>query len=472
MKRFETPKKTLGTLDPEAAGNLIAAAADVALIVDGDGVIRDVAFGSEDFSREGCADWIGQPWSATVTVESRPKVEALLREAASKVPPRARHVNHPSPRGIDVPVMYSAVQVGRNGRVVAVGRDLRSVAALQQRLIEAQQSLERDYWRFRQVETRYRLLFQRASEAVLIVDASTFKVVEANPAAGQLLGETARGVVGRGVLENFDADSAQAIQTLLACVRAATLADDLRVRLADSGRELMLSASMFRQDNVSLFLIRLSAVGEGVMPGATPKHESVLLQVVDSAPDAFVVTDPKGRVLTANRAFVELVQSTSEAQVRGESIERWLGRSGVDLSVLTANLRQHGSVRLFATVVRAENGDTTEVEVSAVSVPHASEPCLGYVIRNVGWRPATDSHAGRAAPRSVEQLTKLVGRVPLRDLVRESTDLIEKLCIEAALELTRDNRASAAEMLGVSRQSLYVKLRRYGMVADDGDSET
>ena len=41
--------------------------------------------------------------------------------------------------------------------------------------------------------------------------------------------------------------------------------------------------------------------------------------------------------------------------------------------------------------------------------------------------------------------------------------MIERLCIEAALELTRDNRASAAEMLGLSRQSLYAKLRRYGL---------
>jgi DNA-binding NtrC family response regulator len=63
----------------------------------------------------------------------------------------------------------------------------------------------------------------------------------------------------------------------------------------------------------------------------------------------------------------------------------------------------------------------------------------------------------------VEQLTELVGQVSLKDLVRESTDLIEKLCIEAALELTGDNRASAAEMLGLSRQGLYSKLRRYGI---------
>jgi DNA-binding NtrC family response regulator len=53
--------------------------------------------------------------------------------------------------------------------------------------------------------------------------------------------------------------------------------------------------------------------------------------------------------------------------------------------------------------------------------------------------------------------------VSLKELVRESTDMIERLCIEAALEVTGDNRASAAEMLGLSRQSLYVKLRRYGL---------
>ncbi|MFX9116121.1 helix-turn-helix domain-containing protein, partial [Acinetobacter baumannii] len=61
--------------------------------------------------------------------------------------------------------------------------------------------------------------------------------------------------------------------------------------------------------------------------------------------------------------------------------------------------------------------------------------------------------------------------VPLRDLVREATDVIEKLSIEAALELTRDNRASAAEMLGLSRQSLYVKLRRFGLAEQVGEGE-
>ena len=61
------------------------------------------------------------------------------------------------------------------------------------------------------------------------------------------------------------------------------------------------------------------------------------------------------------------------------------------------------------------------------------------------------------------------GGVPLEDIVRETADRIEEWCIEAALQLTGDNRASAAEMLGLSRQSLYIKLRRFDLV--DGSVE-
>jgi transcriptional regulator PpsR len=114
-------------------------------------------------------------------------------------------------------------------------------------------------------------------------------------------------------------------------------------------------------------------------------------------------------------------------------------------------------------VMRAEDGGTVQVEISAVSVRNAGQSCFGYAVRNVGPRVHVSSRAAKELPRSVEQLTELIGRVALKDLVREATEVIERLSIEAALELTGDNRASAAEMLGLSRQSLYVKLRRYGL---------
>jgi transcriptional regulator PpsR len=131
--------------------------------------------------------------------------------------------------------------------------------------------------------------------------------------------------------------------------------------------------------------------------------------------------------------------------------------------VLIANLKQRAVVRLFATTMHGEYGTSADVEISAVAVSLRTQPCLAFTIRNVGRRLAADSRGGREVPRSVAQMTELVGRVPMKDLVREATDVIERLCIEAALELTGDNRASAAEMLGLSRQSLYVKMHRYGL---------
>lgn len=175
-----------------------------------------------------------------------------------------------------------------------------------------------------------------------------------------------------------------------------------------------------------------------------------------------MVTDRGGRIVAANGAFLELAQLTTGQQAQGEPLDRWLGRPGVDLDVLVANLRQHGAVRLFATVVRGEHGASAKVEASAVALG-GREAAFGFVVRDVGRRLAPEPVAGRVLPRSVEQLTEVVGRVPLKDIVRETTDVIERLCIEAALELTRDNRASAADLLGLSRQSLYTKLRRYGL---------
>ena len=69
----------------------------------------------------------------------------------------------------------------------------------------------------------------------------------------------------------------------------------------------------------------------------------------------------------------------------------------------------------------------------------------------------------RELPRTAEQLTQLVGRVSLREIVSETTDVSERMCIEAALNLTSNNRASAAEIWGVSRQTLYSKLNRFGL---------
>jgi transcriptional regulator PpsR len=465
VKQFSAAKKWLSDLDGEAVAKLISIAADVTLVVSDakQGVIRDVAFGSDELAAAVSDKWIGKPWVDTVTVESRQKIAALLKDSGAKGPPRWRMVNHPSSMGPDLPMQYTAVQLSDGGKVAAFGRSMQPMAALQQQLVNAQQSMEREYLRVRQAEARHRLLFQVASEAVLIVDAATYKVIEVNPAAAKLLGEGNKRMMGRLFPEGFDEESTLALQSLLGAVRATGRTDEVKVRTAAGDREFVTSASLFREAQATFFLIRFNALGKQQPRLDSRAPSSKVMDIVAGAPEGFVVTSLDGRILFANRSFLDLVQLATEEQARNEPLDRWLGRPGVDFNLLTAQLREHGSLRLFATQLRGEFGSTSEVEICAVSVADGEEPCLGFTIRDVGQRVTFERQVNQKKPRSVEQLTELVGRVPLKDLVRESTDMIEKLCIEAALEITGDNRASAAEILGLSRQGLYAKLRRYGL---------
>lgn len=459
---FTSPQTALGELDAGSAASLIAAASDITLIVDAAGAILDLSIQNEELIAEieGGRQWIGMSMQQTVAADSRTKVAMLLQDAA-RCETKWRHINHLMADGRSVPVLYCCVQLGQQGRMVAFGRDLRAQSALQQRLMNAQQSLEQDYSRLRDAEMRYRLLFQTSSEAVLILDPVRNRIVEANPAAREMFGADMREIVGHALLPRFvDAD---APGLYLNAVRAGETPEDLPAHLLHGHREILMRATAFRQDSSTMLLVRISSALAVAAASSLSAVKSKLLRAVESAPDGFVLTDNDGVILTANAAFLEMAGVLIEDAARGQPLDRWVGESGVDLTVLIANLRQRGSVRFFATSMRGEGVSAAQVEISAVSIANGGKPSFGFAIRNVGPRLRVDTKASRTLPRSVEQLQELIGRVALKDLVREATEVIERLSIEAALELTNDNRASAAEMLGLSRQSLYVKLRRYGL---------
>jgi transcriptional regulator PpsR len=319
----------------------------------------------------------------------------------------------------------------------------------------------------RNVESRYRILFQMSSEPVLIVDAATQRVADANPAASALLGESPTNLIGKLFPDAFLIDDPATAQSIAMTIRTQGRIESIKIHL-DGGRQFVLDGTFFRQDTSSFFLLRFAPAAP-TLRATSPEADltAQVLQFVEAAPDGLVITDSDGRLLRANAAFLQFAQIENEKLAQGETIDRWVGKSSIDFSILLTNLRQHKSLKLFSSVVRGEHGSPVDVEISAVALGDGGRPTLGFAIRNVGRRLGeTSLHP--EIPRSREQLTELIGRVPLKDLVRETTDVIERMCIEAALKLTGDNRATAAEMLGLSRQSLYVKLHRYGL-ADDSE---
>ncbi|MFQ3595549.1 MAG: transcriptional regulator PpsR [Sphingomonadaceae bacterium] len=454
---FRSPETSLGSLDHDLAASLIGAAGDLALVVDREGVIRDMAVGSRELAEQGVESWIGQPWSETVHPDSRPKVIEML--ASGREPGPWRQVNQLAEQG-DLPLRFLAVGTGEG--VIAVGRDLRAVAQMQQRLIQAQQAIERERLKSRQSESRYRLLFNLSGEAVLIVDSRTRAVTEANPAAERLIGRT--GLGGRPVASLVAPGDREGFVAFLGALAATDDVAPASVRFAETGRPALVSGVPFRQGGGSHLLLRL-------LDPSTRAPERYLSDLLERIPDPFVMTDEAFDILDANGAFLELVGHGRREDVVGLAIYRFLGRPGIDAGLFTAQLADHGHLHNLPTIVRTRFDEQLEVEVSAIAARDGETKVHGFTLRTVeAERPALT--ADMASPRSVEELTRLVGRMSLKDIVRESTDLIERLCIEAALKCADNNRASAAEILGLSRQGLYLKLHRHGLARDTGENRS
>ena len=468
MNNITSPAHVLGQLNPDEVAHIVQASADISLTLNRDGVIQSIAFGNPDLRSPNLEGWVGKNWLDVVTSESRPKIQALFQDANETSLSRFRQINVPSPGSADLPLLCATLKIGSTGQIIALARDLREISLLQQRLVDAQQAIERDYTRLRQLETRYRVLFEMASEAVIVLDANTFKIIEANPRAADLLGDSVKKLNGRLLMDYLTKGDRIQVQSLLSKVAYTSTVADLNTSI-QSGQEVYLSAAPFRNENQSLILVTLKRAGEFI-DRQDSSAQSLVIQALENAPDGFIVTNSAGKILTANQAFLRLIMSDKLEQILNESLDRWLERSSVDLRVMLSNLQEKGAIKLFATSIRDTFGTLHPVEISAVSVPYP-HACLGFTIREVGSRIRSKIQPEESITRSSEELTQLVGRLPLKEIINETTDLIEQLCIKAALDLTRGNRVSASEMLGLSRQSLYIKLRKYNLSDQSKDSD-
>lgn len=462
MTEFRFIESSLGVLDANKIARLVGATVDLTLVLDPQGLIKQAISLDPDLARLARAHWSGHVWSETATVESRPKIAQIIAESNADTPTRWREINQITDGSDEVPLRVSALRFPDAGLIVVMAYDLRPVARLQQKLVNAQRDLERDYQKLRDAETRYRLLFQITSEAVLIVDGQNNKVTDANPSAALVLETTPGRIVGRSLTDLVKSESRDALQNLVIAVKASRRAEAVRVHVEGASKPFLAACAAIRGDDGISLMVRLVPVETGQHPaGAAPSS----LAVLGAMPDGFVLAGADRKIIDVNDAFLDMARLGHRDEAIGTSLEQWLGRTAVEGQVLLAHLRDHGQVRGFALALRGTLGSVEDVDVSAVSVSEGGATYFGFMFHRA---KRSEPGSGQALARSAADFADLVGRLSLKGIVRETTDVIEKLCIEAALKLTDDNRASAAQMLGLSRQSLYSKMHRHGIGNLDG----
>jgi transcriptional regulator PpsR len=434
---------------------------DITLVLDWDGVIQDAAV-SGAIAREGVQGWVGRRWTDTVGAAAADQLRRLVEDAHENGASAFLQVTQRFPSGLEVPIEYTTVRLGAQAGLIAVGKSLQAVQELQTRLIAAQQAREQDYWKLREIEMRSRLLFDVSSEAVLIVSASDLRIVEANPVAIRELGLAP----GWDFAQEVAPRDRNAFRELLNRAREHGRTPGVLTHIGAAATPWLLRVSLMAREPEPVFLLQLAPATpepNRALPRAMPPRTDELLE---GLPDGFVVADAEGRVRRANRAFLDLVQCTSEANVLDEPLARWLTTPGGDAGLVLRTLREHGEIRLFATTLTGILGSEALVELSGTVSSAGGPLAVGLLIRDIGRRargadPNGDLHAELGA------VLRDIGRVPMPVLARNAAAVVERACIEQALRSAGGNRTAAAEALGLSRQSLYAKLDRYAISSRD-----
>lgn len=451
----------LSPLADEVAATVARVASDIALVIDADGVIRTVAEGGTPLP-SGASGWVGRRWVDTATADTRRKIELLLDELQATGVSQRREVNHPGTDGDDVPMAWTAIRLGAQGPVLAVGRDLRAVAAIQRRFLDAQHEMELDYWQRRHADNRYRLLFQVARDGVMVVDAMGFELTEANDAAIELL-RLPDGSGGQPLTGLMAEPARAALVELLSTARSTGRAGEIRLRMHAGSPPCSVSATPFRAGDRHQLLVRVRCADDTT----DAQLPAVMRTLVESTPDAVVVTDSSGRIQVANPAFLSLVDQGSESHVKGRSLSDVTGNADAAWSQLIERTRRHGLCMRVALGVR-RGGLDMAVEASSTLLTEGEQEHLGFTIRLAERAGADLAPDVIDAWPTLSVLKAQIGMVPLVTLLQDAGEEIERQFLQAALHMAGQQVPAAARLLRLEPSQLSSRMRALG-IGREGD---
>ncbi|MFY9657405.1 MAG: transcriptional regulator PpsR [Methylocystis sp.] len=421
---------------------------DVTLTLDDEGVIVH-AIPAEALAEEHLELWSGRRFAETVDSDIDQSILHSIQNLLENGASTCFQVKQRFPSGREVPMDYTAISLGDNAGFVAVGRNLQVVSDLKSRLQLAQQAREKDYWRIREFETRYRMLFDATNEAVVLVAVNDLRITEANLAAERSFGL----FPGGDFCARMQERDKKGFQAMLEKVREQGRAPSIVLHLSMIAEACSVRASMSSTDAGQAYLLQIASMAP------TGRDEQLAMsRVVQRLPQGFVFIDRKGVVLRANDAFLDLAQLPSEAAALGKNLKHWMNDPGADISVLLNLLRKHGSVRRMAVRMEGALGAATDVEVSAVGDKPQDFEIVGLMFNAVA---GPEAQRAQPAEQAAQTPTSTSTETPLDQIVRSSTEALERKTIVAALERFGGNRTNAAKYLGLSRQSLHAKLRKY-----------
>ncbi len=432
----------------DAIGRALAPHSDAVVALDAeDRVARVGAEPGSDLAAR-LSGWLGRPLADVLDAAGFRAVQALRadRSGGRALATTAREEGA-------VPL---SVAVDAHGRLHL--RDEAGTVEMQGQLARALAALAADAREDRALEARHRALLAEMAEAVAVVHAETGRIVEMTGGAARMMGGDAARLAGAAFTQFFEGRRRSEFIDGLVAAALFGGTEETRAELRHGRGTIRIRPSIFRTDDGTVLVCRMSRA-TGREPAAPPRGVPSL---VARSPDGIACLDADGIVMHANAAFVGMVGAPSPSRIVGQPLAVHLLRGEIDLRALFSGDRPAA----FVTRIGPTGGRRRPVEIAASALDHGG---LGLIARDLTLAPVTRGAAPVVAGEGLPDTASLVGSAPLRDIVAATTEAVERSCIVSALSLTEGNVAAAAEMLGLSRQSLYVKLRKFDLPSRDAD---
>jgi transcriptional regulator PpsR len=462
------PDKLFAELSGKELSQIARASADISIVLDDSGSIQNIYSDNKYLAKQISDDLIGKKWLEVVEPDSRTKVQRLLDDANPDTISKFRQINMiGNERNIALPMMCASIKTSSSKKIIVIGRDITEVSRLQQNLVSAQKEISQNYLQISQLEERFRSIFEIGTESIVIVQADDeYPIVEMNRNAIKQLLLAKNNCIGKSLLSLIPAKEIIKVINFLKGVQDTDEPSILKTLLSN-GEATQISATSFINSGIPYLLLNLKPL-DLARVSSLIDADSLTVEAIENNPYGFVVCTPEGLILKANKAFNKLSSTKGEQDLIGTNIRNYLGPETADFDLMMQSLQGKASSQSCVSSITNATSSIKLVDISAVSVAQP-RACIGMIFRQVDSRQNKGARIDKKLVRSSQELSMLVGKVPLKDILAETTDLIEQLCIKAALNLTQDNRVSASEILGLSRQSLYIKLRKYGLVDSSKD---
>jgi PAS domain-containing protein len=200
------PGGAIPLIAPEILGDIIAYLADVGVVISETGTVLSVLGNPRSAAFQALSRREDSNIRDFLTEESIPRFDARLGEflggRPNVCPIELNHADKNMRWGS--PVRYGFHRISPDGAILLLGHDLQPINEMQGQLVEAQLALERDYEAQRDYDTRFRVLMENMSEAIVFISAQTGKITEVNAAALALLGRSSDDVLQSQLVDFFE----------------------------------------------------------------------------------------------------------------------------------------------------------------------------------------------------------------------------------------------------------------------------